>query len=151
MAEARPFREGILLQAFAVQQLAGNLLRAELGDTMAPPRFAFQSLLGVRGPMTPGELARVLGMAPTTVSSWINRLEGEGAVTRTRNAEDGRSVLVELTQLGREQLDEAMPHFRRAYLALHDALGDDAETVWESLAILIEALRTALASSTRSQ
>jgi DNA-binding MarR family transcriptional regulator len=151
MSEPRPFREGILLQVFAVQQLAGELLRAELGETMAPPRFAFQSLLGVRGPQTPGELATTLGMAPTTVSSWIGRLEQEGALTRTPNAEDGRSVIVELTPLGHEQLAEAIPHFRRAYVALHDALGEDADAVWESLSTLIEALRTALASSTPSQ
>jgi DNA-binding MarR family transcriptional regulator len=151
MAEPRPFREGILLQAYAVQQLSGDLLRAELGDTMSPSRFAFQSVVGTVGPLTPGELARRLGMAPTTVSSWIGRLENEGALTRTPNTEDGRSVLVELTPLGREQLDEAMPHFRRAYLALHDALGDDAEAVWHGQALLIEALRTRLASSTPSQ
>jgi len=151
MAEPPPFREGILLQAFAVQQLSGDLLRDALGDTMAPSRFAFQSVLGVRGPQTPSELASALGMAPTTVSSWIGRLEREGALTRTPNAEDGRSVIVELTPLGHEQLAEAMPHFRRAYLALHDALGDDADAVWEGQALLIEALRTALVSSTPSQ
>jgi len=36
MAEPRPLREGILLQAFAVQQLSGDLLRAELGDLWVP-------------------------------------------------------------------------------------------------------------------
>jgi DNA-binding MarR family transcriptional regulator len=151
MAEPRPFREGILLQAYAVQQLSGDLLRAELGDTMAPSRFAFQSVVGTVGPLTPGELARRLGMAPTTVSSWIGRLESEGALTRKPNTEDRRSVLVALTPLGREQLDAAMPHFRRAYMALHDALGDDADAVWHGQALLIEALRTTLASSTPSQ
>lgn len=144
------FREGILLQAFAIQQLSGDLLRAELGDTMSPPRFGVQSVLGALGPLTPGELARRLGMAPTTVSSWIARLEGDGALTRTPNAEDGRSVLLELTPLGREQLQEAMPHFRRAILALHEALGDDVETVHEGQALLIEALESALAASTTS-
>jgi DNA-binding MarR family transcriptional regulator len=151
MTEPRTFREGILLQAFAVQQLAGDLLRSELGETMLPSRFAFQSVVGARGPLTPGELAGLLGMAPTTVSSWISRLESEGALTRAPNSEDGRSVLIELTPLGREQLDEAIPHFRRAYVALHDALGDDVEAVAEGLTHLIEALRTVLTPSTSSQ
>ena len=150
MAEQGTFREGILLQAFAVQQLSGDLLRAELGETMSPPRFAVQSVIGALGPLTPGELAGRLGMAPTTVSSWIGRLESEGAVTRNPNDEDGRSVLVELTPLGREQLREAMPHFRRAILALNAALGDDVEAVWEGQNLLVDALRKVLASSTTS-
>ena len=151
MAEPPPFREGILLQAFAVQQLSGDLLRAEMGDTMSPPRFAVQSVVGALGPLTPGELARRLGMAPTTVSSWIGRLESDGAVARTRNAEDGRSVLLELTPRGREQLAAAMPHFRRAILALHDALGDDVDAVADGLDLLVDALRATLAASTTSQ
>lgn len=117
---------------------------------MSPPRFAFQSVVGALGPITPGDLARILGMAPTTVSSWIGRLEGEGALTRTPNADDGRSVLVELTSSGREQLQEAMPGFRRAILALNEALGDDVEAVHEGQALLIEGLRSVLAASTTS-
>ena len=150
MSEPTTFREGILLQAYAVQQLSGDLLRAELGETMSPPRFALQSVVGALGPLTPGELASRLGMAPTTVSSWIGRLESEGALTRTRNEQDGRSILVDLTPLGREQLREAMPHFRRAIVALNDALGAEVETVWQGQALLIDALRKVLASSTTS-
>jgi DNA-binding MarR family transcriptional regulator len=138
------FREGILLQAFAIQQLSGDLLRAELGETMSPPRFGVQSVIGALGPITPGELAGRLGMAPTTVSSWITRLEEDGAVTRTRNAEDGRSVLIELTDDGRAELRDAMPHFRRAML------GEDVETVWQGQTLFIDALRSVLASSTTS-
>ena len=150
MAEQPTFREGILLQAFAIQHLSGDLLRAELGETMSPARFGVQSVIGAVGPITPGDLAGRLGMAPTTVSSWIARLEDDGAITRTRNAEDGRSVLVELTDQGRAELREAMPSFRRAILALHDALGDDVETVWQGQTLFIDALRHVLASSTTS-
>jgi DNA-binding MarR family transcriptional regulator len=150
VSEQPAFREGILLQAFAIQHLSGDLLRAELGDTMSPPRFGVQSVIGALGPITPGELAGRLGMAPTTVSSWIARLEDDGALTRSRNADDGRSVLVELTAKGHEQLREAMPHFRRAILGLNEALGEDVEAVWEAQDRLIAALRARLAASTSS-
>lgn len=150
MSEPPSFREGILLQAFAIQHLSGDLLRAELGETMSPSRFGVQSVIGALGPITPGELAGRLGMAPTTVSSWIARLENDGALTRTPNADDGRSVLLELTPAGHEQLREAMPHFRRAILGLNEALGDDVEAVWDAQDRLIAALRTTLADSTRS-
>jgi DNA-binding MarR family transcriptional regulator len=150
MSQPRTFREGILLQAFAIQQLSGDLLRAELGETMSPPRFGVQSVIGAVGPITPRDLAGRLGMAPTTVSSWIARLEEDGAVRRTPNAEDGRSVLLELTPKGREQIDAAVPHFRRAIVALNEALGEDVEAVWEAQDRLIQALRATLAASTTS-
>jgi DNA-binding MarR family transcriptional regulator len=49
---------------------------------MNPDRFAVQSMIGALGPITPTELARRVGLAPTTISSWLSRLEGEGAVRR---------------------------------------------------------------------
>src|SRR5512134_3328730 len=105
--EVTELRPGILLQVFVAGQLAGDLLRAEFGQTMSPDRFAVQSMIGALGPITPGELARRLGMAPTTVSSWLARLERDGVVGRSPNPDDGRSQLVELTARGRAQLDEA--------------------------------------------
>ena len=152
MPETTPaMREGVLLQLFVAGQLAGDLLREELGDTMHPDRFAVQSVIGALGPLTPTNLARRLGMAPTTVSSWLSRLEQDGAVVRRANPADGRSQLVELTPRGRAELDRALPAFARALARVHDALGADVDAVVAGSVRLADALRTALARNTSSQ
>lgn len=149
--DPRPvLREGVLLQLFVAGQLAGDLLRAEIGDTMKPDRFAVQSVIGALGPITPTELARRVGMAPTTISSWLSRLEGAGAVRRWPNPDDGRSQLVELTRQGRDEIQRAMPGFRRAIERVLEALDGDVDAVLTGSARLVDALRQALGESTNS-
>ena len=141
------FREGPLLQVFVAGQLAGELLRRELGETTTGPRFAVVSVIGALGPITPTELARRLGMAPTTVSSWLARLEGEAVAERRANPADGRSQLIELTETGRRELRTALPEFDRAATRVRDALGEDLDEVLDALDRLVEGLRVALGES----
>ena len=92
------------------------------------------SVIGALGPITPTELARRLGMAPTTVSSWLVRLEHEGVASRHANPDDGRSQLVELTEDGTSaSFRRVMPDFRRAVGRVRDALGDDLDDVLDAL------------------
>ena len=148
--EGRPAREALLLQVFVVSQLTGDLLRTELGDAMRGDRFAVQSVIRALAPVTPRDLARRLGMAPTTVSSWLSRLEADGSIRRRRNPEDGRSQLIETTAKGRQELDRAYPAFGRAVARVRAALGDDLDPVLDAQLMLIEALRRTLAEDTNS-
>ncbi len=151
MTAARPaFREGPLLQVFVAGQLSGELLRRELGTTITGDRFAVLSVIGALAPITPTELARRLGMAPTTVSSWLARLEREGVAERRPNPDDGRSQLIELTGAGRRELEAAMPEFARAASRVREALGDDLDQVLDALERLVGVLRAALAKDTTS-
>jgi DNA-binding MarR family transcriptional regulator len=151
VSETRPaFREGPLLQVFVAGRLSGELLRRELGTTIAGDRFAVLSVIGALAPITPTELARRVGMAPTTVSSWLARLEREGVTTRRANPHDGRSQLIELSDVGRAELQRAMPEFARAVTSLRAALADDLEGVLDALDRLVGALRAVLAEDTIS-
>jgi DNA-binding MarR family transcriptional regulator len=149
--DVRPgFREGLLLQVFVAGQLTGDLLRGELGPSMTGDRFAVLSVIGALGPITPGELARRLGMAPTTVSTWLARLERDGATSRRPNPVDRRSFLVEVTESGRAELRGAMPAFRRALESVREELGEDLDDVLSGLERLVGALRAAVAQTTTS-
>lgn len=145
-----PFREGPLLQVYVAGQLAGDLLREELGTTITGERFALLSVIGALGPITPSDLARRLGMAPTTVSTWLARLEADGSARRRPNPRDGRSQLIELTTAGREELQRAMPDFRRAVARVRAALGEDLDEVLNGLDRLVAGLRATLAENTKS-
>lgn len=60
--------------------------------------------LATGGPMTPGALARALDVRPPTITKTITRLEEQGFVARAASKEDGRQVLVQLTEAGRNVL-----------------------------------------------
>jgi DNA-binding MarR family transcriptional regulator len=53
------------------------------------------------GPLSPNQLAASLAVDQSSVSGLLRRLEGKGLVTRTRVAEDQRSVRIDLTPDGR--------------------------------------------------
>ena len=53
-------------------------------------------LLEENGPLTAGELVRLCGLAPASVTGAADRLERRGYVRRRRDERDGRRVVVEL-------------------------------------------------------
>jgi len=54
------------------------------------------------GPRTPSFLARRVGVTPASVTAQLDRLELAGHVVRRANPRDRRSVLVDLTDRGRD-------------------------------------------------
>ncbi|WP_405999938.1 MarR family winged helix-turn-helix transcriptional regulator [Streptomyces sp. NBC_00829] len=58
--------------------------------------------------MGPGELAKRLGLTPAAMTHRIDRMAGEGLVTRDRDETNRVRVIVELTDEGRTKWQEAM-------------------------------------------
>jgi DNA-binding MarR family transcriptional regulator len=54
-------------------------------------------LLGTRGPMTAGQLAKAVRLTTGAVTGVLDRLEAAGLVRRVRDTEDRRRVIVEVT------------------------------------------------------
>ncbi|GAA1837972.1 MarR family transcriptional regulator [Pseudonocardia ailaonensis] len=54
------------------------------------------------GPRTPSALARRVGVSPASATAQLDRLELAGNVVRRGNPRDRRSILVDLTDRGRE-------------------------------------------------
>jgi MarR family transcriptional regulator, lower aerobic nicotinate degradation pathway regulator len=65
-------------------------------------------LLGVLHDREPTmqELARLLELDKSSVTGLVDRAESRGLVRRTRSADDGRSIIVNLTSSGREMIGE---------------------------------------------
>ncbi|HUB05659.1 MAG TPA: MarR family transcriptional regulator [Myxococcales bacterium] len=57
------------------------------------------------GPLTMGDLARMLGITEKTATGVIDRLEREGYVARSRDRKDRRVVQVQLARRGRATAD----------------------------------------------
>jgi MarR family 2-MHQ and catechol resistance regulon transcriptional repressor len=70
------------------------------------------------GPSRPTEILRriVLTNRAQTLSSILDRLEARGLVTRSPHRQDGRSILVSLTDEGRRTVEWVFPLIARAVI-----------------------------------
>jgi DNA-binding MarR family transcriptional regulator len=138
-------KPGLLLQPVVLSQLAGRLVEEAIaGSGVAGVEFAVASWLGVRGAATPTELARDLGMAPTTLSAVIERLVKKHQVRKRPNPDDGRSYLLELTAGGKETNARNGARFSEVIRRVRAELEAEEEDVLETMRVLEEALRRAL-------
>ena len=82
---------------------------------MTPEQYWLLRLLRRRGTLNISELAEALGVTGSSITTACKRLEKVGLVTRQRQIDDERIVLVMLTEQGNEQI-EAWQQRRRAFL-----------------------------------
>jgi DNA-binding MarR family transcriptional regulator len=66
------------------------------------------------GEMTPRDLGKRLMISSGTLTSMLDRLESHGFVTRVPNPDDRRSLLITLTERGRESLFYTSTGIRQA-------------------------------------
>ncbi|WP_327296632.1 MULTISPECIES: MarR family transcriptional regulator [unclassified Streptomyces] len=101
-------------------------------------------LAGAPYRMGPGELAKRLGLTPAAMTHRIDRMAGEGLVTRDRDENNRVRVIVELTDEGRAKWLEAM---RMATDFEEDLLQDltdrDRSALGEMLTILLRRVEDA--------
>ncbi|HOJ98084.1 MAG TPA: MarR family transcriptional regulator [Termitinemataceae bacterium] len=85
------------------------------------PQYLVLLVLWEQRRATIGELCRLLHLDTGTISPLIRRLQQHGLVTKQRSQEDERSVLVELTEKGKQLKEQArsIPSYVASCL-LHD-------------------------------
>src|SRR5262249_4522631 len=94
----RDLQPGLLLQPFVVAQLVGRVVPDAVAPTgLSATEHAVQSSVAALGSVTPTELAKRLGVPPTTLSTTIAQLVDRGELRRARHPDDGRSYVLELT------------------------------------------------------
>jgi len=97
-----------------VTRLARRLRRAT-DDGISPTQRSILTTLERRGSLTHGELATTERVRPPTITAAVDRLERDGLVLRTRDADDRRVARVSLIDAGRDLLRAAREQ-RTAYL-----------------------------------
>ena len=123
-----------LLVRLLVRELGGELSRSEVS--------LLSTLSG--GPRRITELAELEGLAQPTMTILVKALEQRGLARRDRHAEDGRVVLVQLTDIGAAALADYRARAREllgGYLAeipdeQVEALAGAAEAVGQLVALL---------------
>jgi DNA-binding MarR family transcriptional regulator len=85
--------------------LQRHLSRADAGEGLTRARLSALALLVLGGPRTLGDLATAEHVRPPTMTRLIHAMEADGLVTRKPNPEDARSVVIEATPRGVQQLE----------------------------------------------
>ncbi|ACA86810.1 MarR family winged helix-turn-helix transcriptional regulator [Shewanella woodyi] len=76
------------------------------GKEVSLPQVHTVEILGGNGPMRMKELADKIGVTTGTLTVQIDKMVKSGLVIRKPNELDKRSILVELTEKGREMFEE---------------------------------------------
>ncbi len=135
----------VLFRLFVLGQLSNDLLgRAMRGQRLNPNDFAVQSAIRAFQPITPTRLAALLGMAPTTLSSYLSRLEDRRQIRRRPNPEDGRSTLLGVTKIGDRNVVAAFPALQGSVARVHERLDYGPKELDLALDRLEDALRAVL-------
>jgi DNA-binding MarR family transcriptional regulator len=145
MSKLESRRRNVLFRLFILGQLANDLVDSAMRrDKLNPNGFAVASAIRACQPITPTELANLLGMPPTTLSSYLRRLEARRHVKRRPNPDDGRSSLFELTKLGDRYVVAGFPALRGSIARVEEHLDYPAEDLDLALDRLEDAMRRAL-------
>lgn len=115
-------------------------LRQQRGANDLPDgQHAVLTGLFKEGPLTPGALADRERVRPPSMTRTVNALAELGLVRKVGNPDDGRQVVIELTDAGRSEVVETRRR-RDAWLTAQlDALGDaDRATLHRAAEILRE-------------
>lgn len=124
----------------ASQRLGTYLDRALEGTGIRPAEYAVYSLMLEAGPRTPSELAAMLGMPLSTLSTYLGAMLARRDAKRIPNPADGRSVRVVLTDRGRGVVRTVNPPFTRAVVALETNLDRPVADVRSVLIGIVEAI-----------
>ena len=121
-----------LLTRLLVRQVGGDLSRTEAG--------LLRTVAGGAHRIT--ALADLEGLAQPTMTSMVKQLEQRGLVRRERQADDGRVVLVTLTEAGSVALDD---YRVRARAVLGTYLAEISDEEIQALAAATDALAQLIA------
>jgi DNA-binding MarR family transcriptional regulator len=132
-------RSSLLFDLFAASQQVRTLLAEQMrGSPLAPDEYAVYSGVFEFAPIMPTELARTVGMPPTTLSHYLRDMRARRHLDEARNPRDGRSQLLTLSAEGLAAHREANRHFTKAYERFVAGI-DDRAAVKRALATVEKA------------
>jgi DNA-binding MarR family transcriptional regulator len=109
-------RLSLLFHLFATEQRVRTLVVAAMADCgLRPDEYAVYSVLFDEGPHAPTDLARRVGMPPTTMSHYVRAMLERGHVEREVVAADRRSFRLRLTPDGLAAHGRASAAFEQAH------------------------------------
>jgi len=119
---------------------ASKQMRSRVGVT-GPQRLVIR-IIGHYGRVSPGDLAHVLRLHPSSLTGVLRRLEGAGFIVRDADPADGRRAVLRLTQTGKrldaQRAGTVEAAVRAALSSLPDGMVRAAEDVLRQIASELE-------------
>jgi DNA-binding MarR family transcriptional regulator len=117
----------LALDLFVLSQHLGSMLEAAfVGTGVKPSQYAVYAQIAERE-RTPRQIGQTLGLAPATVSNYLNAIERRGHLVRTPSDADRRSHTVALTPSGVAKWQECRERMRTAVRELNARVGSAPE------------------------
>lgn len=102
------FTQRICFNIYATNRAFGRFYQATISESgLTYPKFVILNTLKDAGALTVSDLSTRAGVEPNTLSPLLKKMAEFGVLTRERNAEDERRVMIALTDLGRKLLAQA--------------------------------------------
>lgn len=118
-------------------------MRAERRSELTPTQLSVLGAVALLGPATPGSVAAHEQVRPPSVTRMLNQLTETGYIRRVPDPDDGRQVLVEISEQGHSRLAEERQR-RDAWLQEQlDRLTDSERELLRSAAPLLRRLAQA--------
>ena len=115
-----------------VEEMAQELMRrldllggSKVQEDISYGQYKVISVINNHGPISVGNLGRMVGSAQSTTSEMVARLTKAGLVSKVRGPYDGRVVMVELTDQGRQLMRRRRKRVREGYQALFEKLAPE--------------------------
>jgi DNA-binding MarR family transcriptional regulator len=119
-------RSSLLFDLFAANQRVRSLLTSAMeGAGLKPDEYAVYSALFEFEPISPTEIATLVGMPPTTLSHYIRAMRERGHLEERPNPRDSRSRDLTLTGSGRRAHRRANQAFEQAYRRFMEGIADE--------------------------
>jgi DNA-binding MarR family transcriptional regulator len=120
---------------------ARRIRRHPMPEGLTPPEMSALDLLERRGPQAPSTIARAEQITPQAVGVTLAGLEQHGLVERTQDPDDGRRVLMSLTETGRRLVhDKHSGRVQHIAALLSDGFTEEELHTLRDAAPLIERL-----------
>jgi DNA-binding MarR family transcriptional regulator len=116
-----------------------RLRQEKSSEAITAGQYSVLAVLDRCGPMTPRELAEHEQVQPPSMTRTVNALAEAGLVTRADHPEDGRQILVAVTEAGANEVRETRRR-RDVWLAkrLADLPVEDRQTLARAAEILTQ-------------
>lgn len=136
LLDERATADGELVAALRALNLAGERFRqavaahydVSLSETVA------MSHLSNHGPVTPRQLADLVGLTPSTVTSLLDRLESANLAVRAPHPTDRRKSVVSVTARGQQLLGSVQKWMTEATKVIEPAQASVAAAILTDLA-----------------
>jgi DNA-binding MarR family transcriptional regulator len=92
-----------------VSQRHSTIFAEQIGVNLTPTQWAALVQLSETGPCSQNQLGRITAMDVATIKGVIDRLTARGLTETSADPEDGRRLVVSLTEAGQATVDKALP------------------------------------------